>query len=311
MIPSESQHHGASGRRGARVTRESSPGTLAAMFSAPTLLVIFTTIVFPLGYAVYLSLHRYNLKFPVRPFVGLRNYARLLQSGEFWNSLTTTFVFSLSAVVAIIVVGFFIALLLDQDFPGRGLLRALLLVPWAVPPVVNGLLWKWLLDPGYGVVNGLLTQLHLIDSYRSWLTSMPSAMIWVVSAYTWTHVPLAALLILAGLQTIPGELYEAATVDGASSWQRLTGITLPLVRPTIMVVLIFETIFALKVFDIIYVLTGGGPGNATTVLGWEIYSKTFRQLDFGNGSALAILLGLITLGLAAGYFAMLNRERST
>jgi multiple sugar transport system permease protein len=119
-------------------------------------------------------------------------------------------------------------------------------------------------------------------------------MIWVVASYTWTHVPLAALLMLAGLQTIPSELFEAATVDGASPWQRLTRITLPLVRPTIMVVLIFETIFALKVFDIIYVLTGGGPGNATTVLGWEIYSKTFRQLDFGNGSALAILLGLIT-----------------
>lgn len=283
---------------------------LAAMFSAPTLLVILATIVFPLGYAVYLSLHRYNLKYPVRPFVGLGNYLRLLQGGEFWSSLATTFIFSLSAVASIIVIGIFIALLLDQEFPGRGVLRALLLVPWAVPPVVNGLLWKWLLDPGYGVVNGLLKQLHLIDSYRSWLTSMPSAMIWVVASYTWTHVPLAALLMLAGLQTIPGELYEAATVDGASPWQRLTRITLPLVRPTMMVVLIFETIFALKVFDIIYVLTGGGPGNATTVLGWEIYSKTFRQLDFGNGSALAILLGLITLGLAAGYFAMLNRERS-
>ena len=282
---------------------------VAALFASPALIVIFATILFPLCYAVFLSLHRYNLKMPVRPFVGLQNYANQLTSDTFWHSLGVTFTFSAGAVTSVMLVGFFIALLLDQEFPGRGLLRGLLLVPWAVPPVVNGLLWKWLLDPGYGVVNGLLSGFGLIDSYQSWLTSMPSAMLWVIAAYTWTHVPLAALLMLAGLQTIPRELYEAAEVDGATPWHRMRMITLPLLLPTIVVVLIFETIFALKVFDIIYVLTGGGPGNATAVLGWQIYKRTFLQLDFGNGSTLAMLLGLITLLIAAGYFVLLNRRR--
>jgi multiple sugar transport system permease protein len=287
--------------------REPSPTALAALFTSPALAVIFLTILFPLGYAVYLSLHMWNLKRPMRPFVGLRNYLNQLTSDTFWSSLGTTFIFTIGAVAAIVVVGLLIALLLDQDFMGRGLLRGLLLVPWAVPPVVNGLLWKWLLDPGYGIVNGLLKGVGAIDSYQSWLTSMPSAMLWVIAAYTWTHVPLAALLTLAGLQTIPGELYEAATIDGASIGQRFRRVTLPLLMPTLVVVLIFETIFALKVFDVIYVLTGGGPGNATTVLGWQIYTKTFHQLDFGNGSALAIILGVLTLLVAVGYFSLLNR----
>ena len=293
--------------RGALGRREPNQGGLALLFSGPALLVIAVTILFPLGYAVFVSLHRYNLKFPVKPFIGLDNYVNQLTGFAFWRSLGTTAVFSVGAVLMIVVLGMAIATLLDQKFYGRGLLRALLLVPWAVPPVVNGLLWKWLLDPGYGVVNGLLSQLGLISDYQSWMTSMPSAMIWVIIAYAWTHVPLAALLLLAGLQTIPGELNEAATVDGATPLQRWARITFPLMMPTIMVVLIFETIFALKVFDVIYVLTGGGPGRATTVLGWQIYTRTFLQLDFGNGSALAILLGFLTLGIAFLYFRMLNR----
>lgn len=289
-------------------SKELSPGLTALLFSTPALLVICFTIIFPLGYAIYLSLHRYNLKFPIRPFVGAQNYLNQLTSDSFWESLGTTFVFSLGSVVSVLIVGLLVALLLNVGFPGQGFLRGLLLIPWAVPPVVNGLLWKWFLDPSYGMINGILKQLGVIENYQSWLTSMPSAMIWVIAAYTWTHVPLAALLILAGLQTIPTELYEAAEVDGASQWESFQKITLALLMPTLMIVLIFETIFALKMFDTIYVLTGGGPGNATAVLGWQIYSNTFLRLDFGNGSALAIILGAITLLIAIAYFSLLNRR---
>ncbi|BAS28057.1 Carbohydrate ABC transporter membrane protein 1, CUT1 family [Limnochorda pilosa] len=287
---------------------ERNAGTTGLLFMSPALIIILATVLFPIAYASYLSLHRWNLKRPMHPFVGLENYGDILQDPRFWGSLQTTLVFAALSVALIMLVGFLLALLLNERFKGRGVLRAMLLIPWAIPHVVNGLMWKWLLDPSYGIVNGMLTQSGVIGTYRSWLTSMPSAMAWSVFAYAWKDVPLATILILAGLQTIPGELYEAATVDGAGRWQRLRSITIPSLRPTLLVVLIFETMFALKVFDIIYVLTGGGPGNATTVLGWMIYNDTFVRLSFGSGSALAIVLGLITLSISVFYFRLLRGD---
>ncbi|MEE2717759.1 MAG: sugar ABC transporter permease [SAR324 cluster bacterium] len=277
-------------------------------FLSPALLVILGTIVFPFGYALFLSFHKWNLKYRKTPFVGFKNYSRILGSDNFWEILGTTAVFCLLSVILIMMIGFLIALLLNEEFWGRSVLRALLLIPWAIPEVVNGILWKWLLDPSFGVANRLFLGLGLIDEYHSWLNTMPSAMICVVMAYVWTHVPLAALILLAGLQSISKEVKEAALVDGAGLFHRLFLITMPLVRPVLVVVLIFETIFALKVFDVIYVLTGGGPGKATTVLGWQIYSRTFINLSFGRGSALAMLLGLITLLVAVLYFKYLNKE---
>ena len=287
--------------------KEISPGKLALFFSAPALFVLTVTVLIPIIYAVYLSLYRYKLKRAKKPFVGLQNYEKILTDEKFWDSLTTSLIFAVSVVGVIITVSFFLALLLDQDFPGRGWLRALLLIPWAIPDVVNALLWKWLLHPTFGVMNALFSMGGLIDEYVAWLSSMPSAMIWVVIAYSWKNIPLATLLILAGLQTVSKTLHEAAMVEGASAWQRTLNITLPLLRPTLTVVLIFETIFALKVFDLIYVLTSGGPGRSTAVLGWNIYINTFKKLDFGSGSALAMILGLITLFLAIFFYSFLDR----
>ena len=287
--------------------KEISPGKLALIFSAPALFVLLVTVLIPIIYAVYLSLYRYKLKRAKKPFVGLQNYEKILTDEKFWDSLTTSLIFAVSVVGVIITVSFFLALLLDQDFPGRGWLRALLLIPWAIPDVVNALLWKWLLHPTFGVMNALFSMGGLIDEYVAWLSSMPSAMIWVVIAYSWKNIPLATLLILAGLQTVSKTLHEAAMVEGASAGQRTLNITLPLLRPTLTVVLIFETIFALKVFDLIYVLTSGGPGRSTAVLGWSIYINTFKKLDFGSGSALAMILGLITLFLAILFYSFLDR----
>ncbi|MGA1599098.1 MAG: carbohydrate ABC transporter permease [bacterium] len=282
-------------------------GKLALLFSAPALLILIVTVVVPIFYAIYLSFHRYKLKRAKRPFIGLQNYEKILTDSGFWESLATSLVFAVSVVGVIVAVSFFLALLLDQDFPGRGLLRALLLIPWAIPDVVNALLWKWLLHPAFGIMNALFQMGGLIDEYVAWLSSMPSALIWVIIAYSWKNIPLATLLILAGLQTISKSLHEAAMVEGATAWQRTLNITLPLLRPTLTVVLIFETIFALKVFDLIYVLTSGGPGKSTTVLGWSIYINTFKKLDFGTGSALAMILGLLTLFIAIVFYAFLDR----
>ena len=292
----------------AATRKEMSQGMMALLFSAPAVLIIAATILVPFGLAVFLSLHSWNLKRPGRErFIGLENYADWLTDSDFWEPLRTTFTFAIMAVVLIVIISLLIALLLNEKFPGRGMLRALLLVPWAIPSVVNALLWKWLLDPTYGLINALLLETGLISTYQAWLGQMPSVMIWTVIAYSWIHIPLATLLLLSGLQTIPGDIYESAIVDGASIWQRFLFITLPMLRPMLSIVIIFEMIFALKVFDIIFVLTAGGPANATNVLGWQIYTETFRKLDFGAGSSIAMLLGAITLALAILFYAFLDK----
>jgi len=288
--------------------KEMSQGLMAMLFSAPAVLIIAATILVPFGYAVFLSLHNWNLKRPkANRFIGLENYTDWLTDNDFWEPLRTTFTFAILAVALIVIIALLIALLLNEEFPGRGALRALLLIPWAIPSVVNALLWKWLLDPNYGLVNAVFLELGLIDIYQAWLGEMPSVMIWTVIAYSWIHIPLATLLLLSGLQTIPSDIYESAIVDGAGVWQRFLYITMPLLRPMLSIVLIFEMIFALKVFDIIFVLTAGGPANATNVLGWQIYTETFRKLDFGAGSSLAMLLGAITLALAILFYAFLDK----
>ena len=196
--------------------KEMSPGMLAIFFSAPAVLIIAATILVPFGIAVFLSLHNWNLKRPGRErFIGLENYTDWLTDSDFWEPLQTTFTFAIGAVVLIVIVSLLIALLLNEKFPGRGLVRALLLVPWAIPSVVNALLWKWLLNPQYGLVNAIAYDLGIITEYQNPLGSMPSVMIWLVIAYSWIHIPLATLLLLSGLQTIPDDIYESAIVDGA------------------------------------------------------------------------------------------------
>ncbi len=292
----------------AETRKELPQGMLAIFFSAPAVLIIAATILAPFCIAVFLSLHNWNLKRPGRErFVGLENYIDWLTDSDFWEPLRTTFTFAIGAVILILAVSLLIALLLNEKFPGRGVVRAMLLVPWAIPSVVNALLWKWLLDPNYGLINAVFLELRLIDSYQAWLGNMPGVMIWLVIAYSWIHIPLATLLLLSGLQTIPGDIYESAIVDGASVWQRFAFITLPLLRPMLSIVIIFEMIFALKVFDIIFVLTAGGPADATNVLGWTIYTETFRKLDFGAGSSIAMLLGAITLALAILFYVFLDK----
>lgn len=288
--------------------KEMSQGMLAVLFSAPAVLIIAATILVPFGMAVFLSLHKWNLKRPGRErFIGLENYVDWLSDSDFWEPLQTTFTFAIGAVVVILAVSLLIALLLNERFPGRGIVRALLLVPWAIPSVVNALLWKWLLNPQYGLVNAVWFELGIITEYQNVLGSMPSVMIWLVIAYSWIHIPLATLLLLSGLQTIPADIYESAIVDGAGVFQRFAFITLPMLRPMLSIVIIFEMIFALKVFDIIFVLTAGGPADATNVLGWQIYTETFRKLDFGAGSSIAMLLGAITLALAILFYVFLDR----
>jgi ABC-type sugar transport system permease subunit len=279
------------------------------LLNAPSMLAIFVLAAYPIAYSAWISLHKYNLKRPrIFDFVGLSNFAEIVQSSEFWSALWITIEFTLLAVALVAVLGILIAMLLDQRFPGRGLVRTLILLPWAIPPVVNGLMWQWIYDAKIGALNGLLVSLGVIDDYRGWLSSATSALLALVFADVWNALPLAIILLLAALQRIPSELYEAARIDGAGHFQLFRYVTLPWLSQALLVVLILQTLSAIRAFDIIYVLTAGGPGTATTTLTWKTYLVTFDSLDFGQGNAYAWLVSLITLGFASAYFRVLYRR---
>ena len=283
--------------------------SFAFLLNAPALLAILLLVAYPILYSFWLSLHRYNLKRPnVFAFIGLGNYVDIFRSAEFWPALRITLIFTALAVALVVVIGVLIALLLNERFPGRGLVRTLVLVPWAIPPVVNGLMWQWLYDAKVGVLNGLLVTLRIIPDYRGWLSHPTDALLALVTAHVWNALPVAIILLLAALQTIPSELYDAGRVDGASFWQLFHQVTLPWLSQPLLVVMILQTMLAIRVFDIIYVLTAGGPGTSTTTLTWQTYLTTFDNLDFGLGNAYAYTVSLITLGLALVYFKLLFRR---
>jgi ABC-type sugar transport system permease subunit len=281
----------------------------AYLLNAPALIAIFVLAGYPIVYSAWVSLHKYNLKRPnVFRFIGLDNYSEILKSPEFWSALWITVQFTVMVVALVAILGVLVALLLDQSFPGRGLLRTLILLPWAIPPVVNGLMWQWIYDSKIGALNGLLTTIGAIKEYRGWLSEPLSALVALVSADVWNTLPLAVILLLAALQRIPAELYEAARMDGAGRLQTFRYVTFPWIAQVLLVVLILQTLAAIRAFDIIYVLTGGGPGTATTTLTWQTYLTTFDSLDFGRGNAYAYTVSVITFGFALVYFRILYRR---
>jgi multiple sugar transport system permease protein len=283
--------------------------SFAFLLNAPALLTIVLLVGYPIVYSLWLSLHRYNLKRPgaVR-FVGIENYLAILAADEFWAALQVTLAFTALGVGLVVLLAVPIALLLTESFPGRSLVRTVVLVPWAIPPVVNGLMWQWIYDAKVGALNGLLVSLRLIPAYRGWLSNPTDALLALVSAHVWNALPLAVILLLAALQNIPGELYDAGRVDGAGAAPLFWHVTLPWLAQPLLVVLVLQTMLAIRVFDVIYVLTAGGPGTSTTTLVWQTYLTTFDSLDFGLGNAYAYTVSLITLGLALIYFHVLYRR---
>ena len=295
----------APGRSRSRGRRLSEP-SFAFLLNTPALLTIVLLVGYPIVYSAWLSLHRHNLKRPrLFRFIGLENYADILRSAEFWAALEVTLVFTALGVALVVTLGILIALLLDQPFPGRGLVRTMVLVPWAIPPVVNGLMWQWIYDAKVGALNGLLVSVGVLSSYRGWLSDPEGALLALVTAHVWNALPLAVILLLAALQTIPRDLYDAGRVDGSGAWPLFRHITLPWLAQPLLVVLVLQTMLAIRVFDLVYVLTAGGPGTATTTLVWQTYLTTFDSLDFGLGNAYAYTVSLITLGLALVYFRIL------
>lgn len=273
----------------------------------PALICIGLIALYPVAQTFWLSLHRLRLQFPdMTRFIGLQNYITVFSDERFINATINTIEFTVISVALELVFGLGVAMLMNKEYRGRGLVRAAALVPWAIPTTVSAMMWKFIYNDQMGVLNDILVRLHLIPTYRAWLGSEATAMGAAIAADVWKTTPFMALLLLAGLQVIPKELYEAATVDGASPVRQFITITLPLLRPTILVALIFRTLDAFRVFDLIYVLTGGGPGNSTETLSVYAYKTLFRNMDFGMGSAMAVLIFVFIFIISLIYIRILG-----
>lgn len=276
------------------------------LLAAPATLAVAILIGGPALNTIWNSLWEITLRggFPVCgtpdslcEFVGLDNYVAVLNSAKFQHSLWITIVYAVGFLTLSTLLGLGFALLLNERFRLRWLGRTLLIIPWAAPWLMVGIMWKWFIDANVGGLNGILLQLGLIDDYVPWLANTDMALFFTIVAAAWRQASLAGLLFLAALQTIPHELPEAATVDGASTWQRFRYITLPWLFPVLLVVLVTNTITGFLMFDVLFIMTNGGPGQATEVLSLLLYRLFFNFSNWGAGSALAVFIGVVVFAI--------------
>ena len=283
---------------------------LKMAFIMPTMILLILMNIFPLLWSLYLSFHRYKASMPTAPrFIGVRNYSRLLADPEIWGYFQTTAYFVLLAVAAQFFIGFGLALLLNRDFRYKGFVTTLLLLPMMLSPVVVGLFWRFILSSdNAGLLNFFLSP--FLKSPIGWTTNPKVAMLAVVIVDTWMWSPFMMLIALAGLSAVPKSLYEAADVDRASAWFKFRWITLPLVSPLLLIALLFRTMDAFKMFDIVYVLTReGGPGTATETVSMNLYKLAFRNYNTGKACAMAYILLIIIVALSNIYVKYLNRVK--
>lgn len=281
---------------------------LAWWLVSPALAAIFLVALFPLVWTVWESLHLHDLRMPWlgRPFVGLDNYLEAFGDARFRAAMGHTLFFAVVSVTIELALGTVLALAMNRAFRGRAVMRASVLVPWAMPTVVSGLLWKFMFDGDAGIVNAALVKVGALDEPVVWFIRTGLAWVPVILADVWKTTPFVALLLLAGLQNIDRSLYEAARIDGASAWRQFRFVTLPLLKPAMLVALIFRTLDAFRVFDLIYVMTGGGPGTSTEPIALYTFNSLLQYLRFGYGSALSVIVFAVTFGLALVYIKYLG-----
>ncbi len=295
-----------------------SEGRFAVLLVLPALLGIFAVVLFPLLYSLWLSftdvnvlrtsgpvIELFGVRVPLFRWVGLQNYVTIFDDPLYWSSLWRTLYFVAAFVLEATLVGLGMALILNERFAGRPLMRSLLLIPWSLSRVVVGLLWIGILDFEFGAFNGLLYNLHLVDGSIAFFKDGFSALNVLVSVYAWNQAPFAALLFLAGMQSMSTDLYSAAEVDGAGYWQRFRHLTLPALRPILFLVLVLATVNGLLMLDLIYVLTMGGPGHDTTTVSWLGFETAFTFFKFGPGTAILYTLTALCLLLTLVYHRLI------
>ena len=280
-------------------------------FLIPAIAYLLLFFGYPLYYSLSVSLEKYDLQAEytgIAPFNGLANYLNIFQDPVFHQAGMNTLLFTLGSIIPQFVLGLALALFFARKFPLSRFLRALLLLPWLLPLVVSSTIWKWLFDQTNGIIDQFLTILHLAPAHFGWLTTPGWALVSVIIANIWIGIPFNMVLLYSGLQGIPGEIYEATSIDGASKWQQFWYVTLPLLRSVIGVVLMLGLIYTLKVFDIIYVMTGGGPANATQTFSTWSYNLSFSQQLFGQGAAVGNVILVISLIVALIYLRWNQRQ---
>jgi multiple sugar transport system permease protein len=287
-----------------------SSNRLAFFFLIPSLIFVSVFTLYPIFESFRLSFYRLILTLPWlgQKMVGWENYIDLWTDPVALQALQTTLIFVAVTVPSELLLGLGMALVMNEAFRGRGLLRAIVLIPWAIPTVVSSQMWRFIFNDRYGLFNFILFGGDT-ERYLAPLAHPHFALLAIMAAEVWKTAPFAALIILAGLQTISEELYEAASIDGATAWQKFRHVTLPLIRPALLLALLFRTIDALRVFDLVFVMTQGGPADATNVLQFYGYKKTFAEGMVGYGSAIAVTVFLISLVLALAYLRALKSSR--
>lgn len=288
--------------------RKLSDAKFAWLLISPAIIVVFGIVLFPLIETFLYSLKDMDLSMGnPGSYVGLSNYVSTLTDRDFWAAAGRTAYFAGVSISIELILGLFIALLLNENFRGKVFLQSIIILPWAIPTIVNGAMWKWIYHSEYGALNALLTQLHIIDQYRSWLNSPWLAMNMVIMADVWKMTPLVVIFLLASLQMVNKSVYEAADVDGAGMVKRLFILTLPYLKPTILVIIVIRTMETFKVFDIIYAITQGGPANGTMVLTYQAYIKAFSGLQYSQGATISYLIAMIIALLTFTYVRTMKK----
>lgn len=280
------------------------------LYVLPALLVVGVLVVYPTLEIVHLSFVRTSgpISNLGARFVGFGNYLDVLQSRFFGTVLWNTTVWTAGSVFFQYLLGLSAALVLNEPFRGRAVVRAVIMLPWAVPGIVAALTWRWIYHADFGLLNGILQQAGMAGAHTPWLSREGTAMPAMIVANVWMIYPFAALMLLAGLQAIPPEMMDAASIDGASAWQRFRHVTHPLLRPVSIVIVLLMTIWALNGFVLIYAMTGGGPGFQTEILGLTVYRLGFKEFRFDVAAACAVILLLFMVAFAAAYIRFVERE---
>jgi ABC-type sugar transport system permease subunit len=269
-------------------------GRFPAIWLLPVILPIALLTIFPIGHALWTSLHQVMLLFPDEEFVGFANYWNVITGEYFGAALRNSLLFTLFAAPLVVVIGTACALFLFRDFVGVTALRSIILLPWVLPGAISAVLWTWVFHPSWGIVNSLLFKLGLIDYSIDWLTDPKLAFVSITVAHVWTQIPFTVVLVMAGLSAINPETIEAAVVDGATSFQRFALVVFPQIKAILVVLLVYNALVAFTSYDLVYAMTGGGPGTATTLLSFQIWKESFSMYDFGAGSAVAFIVVAIS-----------------
>ena len=277
---------------------------------APATVIMLAVILYPLGLNIVMSFQKILMMKPHlgRPFTGLDNYADVLADPNFWRAAKNSLVWTVSTVVLQVLLGLTVATLLNKSIKGRGGIRGMMLIPWITPGVVAAITWKWMYDGQFGIINHILTSLHIIEKPIVWLGNMKTAMPAVIAEHAWKNFPFVAVMLLAAMQVISSDLYEAADIDGANAWQKFWHITLAGIRPTLYLTILLATIWGFNSFDTIWLMTEGGPSGATNTLTTYVYKATFQAFNLGKAAAVAVVMFLALLALVIVYARAVQKE---